>query len=62
MEKPQIATILESGVYGQREMTEEEIADYIALTASASNSETVTGSASSGDEYLGQSLEDPLDQ
>ena len=31
--KPQIATILEDGTYGQREMTDEEYANYEAIVA-----------------------------
>jgi hypothetical protein len=33
--KPEIATILEDGTYGQREMTDEEFAEYEALIADA---------------------------
>jgi hypothetical protein len=33
MKKPEIATILENGLYGQREMTDEEIAEYKASIA-----------------------------
>jgi hypothetical protein len=33
MKKPEIATILEDGSYGQREMTDEEIAEYKASIA-----------------------------
>jgi len=29
MTKPQIATILEDGTYGQRDMTDEEYAEYL---------------------------------
>jgi hypothetical protein len=35
MTKPEIATILEDGTYGQREMTDEEFADYEAVIANA---------------------------
>ena len=31
MSKPEIATILEDGTYGQREMTDAEYADYLAV-------------------------------
>ena len=31
MSKPNIATILEDGTYGKREMTDEEYADYLAI-------------------------------
>ena len=31
MSNPEIATILDDGTYGQREMTDEEYADYLAL-------------------------------
>ena len=33
--KPEIATILEDGTYGQREMTDEETAEYEALIANS---------------------------
>jgi hypothetical protein len=34
MSKPQIATILEDGTYGQRDMTAQEIAEWEATTTS----------------------------
>jgi hypothetical protein len=37
MKKPEIATILENGLYGQREMTDEEIAEYEASIANSSS-------------------------
>lgn len=33
MNKPEIATILEDGTYGQREMTDEEFAEHEAIVA-----------------------------
>jgi len=33
--KPEIATILENGEYGQREMTDEEHAQYLEMQANA---------------------------
>jgi len=33
MRKPEIATILDDGTYGQREMTEQEYAEYLMATS-----------------------------
>lgn len=40
MTKPQVATILEDGTYGNREMTEEEHADYLATISEQRNEES----------------------
>ena len=40
MTKPEIATILEDGTYGQRVMTDEEYADYLETIKPQTTSET----------------------
>jgi len=43
MSKPEIATILNDGIYGQREMTDEEYAEYLALIPEMDEPRTLLG-------------------